>query len=298
MPAVAGRSGPVLWRDRLRSTQDEARRLLVEGRPAPFAVATADQRAGRGRLGRAWTAAPGAALAVTCVHRTRLAPERRSWFPLATGLAVLRAVREAAGPAAEVLGLKWPNDLLDGRGRKLSGILAEAHGPDHVLLGAGVNLRGPVLDLAGQTVPGALALDELGPLRDGGGDERAEPPAAPALARSLARAVAEELDLLEAADGDAVASGQAARYRETCVTLGGRVRVTLPGAARDLVGVARDVDDCGRLLVTADGGDDRAVAAGDVHHVRPEGGASRGLDAGTDRHDGGGNGDMGAEGAR
>lgn len=52
------------------------------------------------------------------------------------------------------------------------------------------------------------------------------------------------------------------RYRERCSTLGRRVRVELP---RETVeGVADDIDAQGRLLV-----DGRAIAAGDVVHLRP-----------------------------
>ena len=38
---------------------------------------------------------------------------------------------------------------------------------------------------------------------------------------------------------------------------------------RTLVGVARGIDDAGRLLVARDGGDVESVAVGDVVHVRP-----------------------------
>jgi BirA family biotin operon repressor/biotin-[acetyl-CoA-carboxylase] ligase len=51
------------------------------------------------------------------------------------------------------------------------------------------------------------------------------------------------------------------RYRSRCTTLGRRVRIAVPGGTVE--GVADDVDEDGRLLV-----DGRAVAAGDVLHVR------------------------------
>lgn len=51
------------------------------------------------------------------------------------------------------------------------------------------------------------------------------------------------------------------RYRSRCTTLGRRVRISVPGGTVE--GVADDVDEVGRLLV-----DGRAVAAGDVLHVR------------------------------
>ena len=44
--------------------------------------------------------------------------------------------------------------------------------------------------------------------------------------------------------------------------------MTLPGD-RQIVGVARDVDALGRLLIDSDG-ETVTVAAGDVTHLRPE----------------------------
>ncbi len=59
----------------------------------------------------------------------------------------------------------------------------------------------------------------------------------------------------------------AAKYRETCSTLGALVRVELPGA-KQLVGIARDVDEQGRLCIDSDG-EEVVLAAGDVVHLRP-----------------------------
>ena len=55
---------------------------------------------------------------------------------MAAGVALIRAV-EAAAPATGLM-LKWPNDLLMGRG-KLAGILLERSG-DRLVAGFGVNL--------------------------------------------------------------------------------------------------------------------------------------------------------------
>jgi BirA family biotin operon repressor/biotin-[acetyl-CoA-carboxylase] ligase len=66
--------------------------------------------------------------------------------------------------------------------------------------------------------------------------------------------------------GDPAACGLMTAYRSACLTLGRHVAVRLPGGA-SIQGHADDVDGDGRLLVaTAEGA--RALAAGDVHHVR------------------------------
>ena len=58
-----------------------------------------------------------------------------------------------------------------------------------------------------------------------------------------------------------------ADYRATCLTLGTRVRVELPGSG-EIVGEAVDVLDDGELVVRDADGVDRRVTAGDVRHLR------------------------------
>jgi BirA family biotin operon repressor/biotin-[acetyl-CoA-carboxylase] ligase len=93
---------------------------------------------------------------------------------------------------------------------------------------------------------------------------------------ALLRAFADRCTAWLVAGGVLRASGVAAAYRERCTTIGRQVVVHLPGDGR-LVGVAEGVDDDGCLLVRPDDGSAvRALAAGDVVHVRPaEGVADR-----------------------
>lgn len=272
-PAVT--DPPVHWRTSTGSTQDEARRLLAEGTLPPFAVATTDQRSGRGRLGRTWSVVPGRGLALTVVHAAALEPAARTWYPLVAGLALIGAVdhlrdaaraRERRETGTGRPGLKWPNDVHDAEGRKLAGILVETTPGGDVLVGIGVNLLGEVPGPDGAALPGTTALTEVTGL--GADVVRA---AVPELAQRLAALIEAELGALDAASGDAVATGQATRYREICITLGREVRVSGIGARPTLEGVARRVDDLGRLVVRAPDGTEIPVEAGDVLHVRPGG---------------------------
>ena len=85
---------------------------------------------GRGRLGRTWSAPPGASLLVSVLLRPGLAPEERHVVVVAAAVAMAEAVAVTTGVLAD---LKWPNDLLVGD-RKLAGILAESVG-DAVVVG-------------------------------------------------------------------------------------------------------------------------------------------------------------------
>ena len=101
------------------STQRIVREWLEAGTPE-VAVATADeQTAGRGRLGRGWTAPPGRALLVSAGFRPSGLPLHQGWRLAATAsLAMLDAAEDAAGLQDDTLWLKWPNDIVAvGRGR-------------------------------------------------------------------------------------------------------------------------------------------------------------------------------------
>lgn len=276
----------ILRLDTVTSTQDEAARRAAAGRRVPFALAARHQSGGRGRLGRSFASPDGASLALTYVHRSRLAPDRRGWFSLAAGVAALAALDGVLGEEADRrdrIGLKWPNDLHTEDGRKLGGILVEGRGADVVLLGIGVNLRGPVLQGDGRPVPGAAWLRGQDGLRPGPGgasgvDGQADRALRERLESALTTALADELAALESAGGDGVSAGTHGRYTMTCLTLGHAVRVDPLGEAgaggahpSSLHGTARTIDAHGRLLVDLAGGGRTAVDIGDVRHLRPGG---------------------------
>jgi len=221
-----------------RHLLSEAARGCGEG-----VVAVADvQSAGRGRHGRTWTAAPGAALLVSVLLRPELPPERLHLVTLATGVAAAEAVQEVAGFDAR---LKWPNDLMVDD-RKLAGILAEADGAGAIVVGMGLNLRSDAFppEIAGI----ATALDRHAAHRVDGDD---------VLVAWLCR-----LNYWLGALDDVVA---AAANRSA--TIGRDVRVEL---ARDtFAGVATRMTPEGYLVVTRADGTEHTVTAGDVIHLRP-----------------------------
>ncbi|MGB6456046.1 MAG: biotin--[acetyl-CoA-carboxylase] ligase, partial [Streptosporangiaceae bacterium] len=226
------------------------------GAAAGSVLVAEEQSAGRGRLDRSWQSRPGAGLTFSVLLRPAgVPPGSRGWLPLLTGVAVSRAL---ATQAAVDAGLKWPNDVLvsgaDGP-LKLAGILAEQAG-DAIVVGVGLNVSA-----TRQELPPGKAASLL--LAGGANLDR----------QAILTAVLRELEHWyvrwtgAARPGDAIASGLRAAYLRVCWTVGRDVRVELPGG-RVLAGHARDVDDSGRLLVTAPDGV-HAVSAGDVVHVRP-----------------------------
>ena len=224
----------------LESTNVEAARLLSAGAPPGTVVLAERQTAGRGRLGRPWWSEAGSSLTVSWIAAPDLPFERWPIASLAAGVSAVDGIRNSAGIEAT---LKWPNDVVHA-GLKLAGILAEARPPLAVVIGLGMNVAGtPPAELRGiaTTVEaaGGRAVDPL----------------------ALLAAILERFGREMQRPGDVVA-----RYRDRCDTLGRVVRVERAGAA-PILGVARDVDERGALVVESDD-DVVAVTAGDVVHVR------------------------------
>nr|WP_022881549.1 biotin--[acetyl-CoA-carboxylase] ligase [Gryllotalpicola ginsengisoli] len=257
----------------------EAASTDASGWPHLAVIATDEQTAGRGRLGRQWQAPAGTSLAASVLVRPAALPgalpaDAYGWLPLLAGVAMARAIRSAladtdagadAEPDAETdaatetaapadrVELKWPNDVLIG-GRKVCGILAELlPGGDGAVIGCGVNLTIDRADLPVETAT-SLRL------------EGAPHPDADALLAAYLEGLQVLLYELANAGGDAEACGIRAVVERECSTIGREVRVELPGGA-PLTGRAGGLDAAGRLVVVTDAGS-RAVAAGDVTHLR------------------------------
>jgi len=233
------------------STNTDLAARARQGEESGTVLVTDFQSAGKGRLGRTWTAPPGTSIAMSLlVHPHDVAPSRWTWLPLLTGLAVVEALRRAAEAHAV---LKWPNDVLVD-GRKICGILAERvetpTGPACVIgLGLNVHLTEEQLP-----VPTATSLAVLNPSRVMGRNP---------LATTILRAFEAIYSEWETSDDD---TDFAVAYVARCDTIGRRVRVSMAGD-RVLEGVAEAIDRDGRLVVRTETGV-QSVGAGDVVHLR------------------------------
>lgn len=234
----------MLCHDQIDSTNTAALAL-----DAPGALVLAEhQVGGKGRLGREWTETPRAGLAMSL--RVPVPPHAVGWVPLLTGLALRTAVARETAYRAD---LKWPNDLLAASGGKLAGILCEMT-PDAIVIGAGLNVDHTREELPVPTAT-SLAL-ELG--RPMGEIDRS------ALVIAYVQELTTLLAALHTGRGELRAAQEA--YRAACSTIGARITVQTQGAP--VAAEATGVDDDGRLLVRDQAGATRAIAAGDVHHVR------------------------------
>jgi BirA family biotin operon repressor/biotin-[acetyl-CoA-carboxylase] ligase len=230
------------------STNDEAWDALAAGAPDGTAIVADAQLAGRGRAGRAWHTAPGRGLALSVLMFPGCDGARLPLLPLAAGLALARAL-ERLGAAPE---LKWPNDLLL-NGRKVSGILAEsrglAAGGEAAVIGVGVNVSQAPEDFPDDVAPRAtsLAMERCATTRE-------------AVAAEWLNALEPLWTGLQEADRD----GLVRAWRARASFWGREVRVATPSGPR--VGVARDLDAGGGLVIEQADGTRHTIVAGDVEH--------------------------------
>ncbi len=206
------------------------------------------QHAGHGRLGRAWHAVPGASLIASFAIPVAAPLARLQGAGLVCGLAALDAL---GVPEAR---LKWPNDVV-ARGRKLAGILVEAHALRErsvLVVGIGLNVSCVPAADAGRSALEAIDLAALG----------AAAPDRHRIAASLAVALEHRLTRLatEGFGASSTAWNAVDAYRDQCVAIGSI-------GSEPVIGIERGVDRDGALVVQVDGVRKRFIA-GDLS-LRP-----------------------------
>jgi len=122
------------------STNLFAKAEAVKGAPDGSLFLTDEQTAGRGRMGRTWSAGKDS-LTFSVLLRPSLAPSEITTLTLVAGLAVAEAIRQLTDLSA---GIKWPNDVVL-NGKKVCGILtemaAEAERIAFAVVGIGINVN-------------------------------------------------------------------------------------------------------------------------------------------------------------
>ncbi len=237
---------------RTGSTNDVAKDLVTQNAPEGTVVLADEQTAGRGRMGRHWSAPPGTCLLCSILFRPDLLLTQAQWLTMLCALAAADAVDQVAGLQAS---LKWPNDLIvkSSSWKKLAGVLTETgvmgERLEFVVVGIGVNVNVAPRDLP------ALAPDATSILAETGREvDRAT------LLAALLAGVETRYTRLQA--GKSPQSEWAARL----ATLGQPVEAST--CAGTLTGVAESVDQDGALLLRAPDGALHRLVAGDVTLAR------------------------------
>ncbi|CAB4624155.1 unannotated protein [freshwater metagenome] len=236
----------------LEQTGSTNRDLLdrAESCPEFYVLATNFQTAGRGRMDRAWEAAPKSSVMASMLLRPRFADSAGvGWLSLLAAL----AIHQALGNFGVESSIKWPNDVLI-EDKKISGILAEASSDlSSVVIGFGINVTQSAnqLPVAAATSLFIITGKEID--RD----------------QLLATVIENLKDLYEKfseAGGNADASGLRSELIRVSATIGQQVSVEFPDGTKAL-GLAIDIDSSGRLVVQTQI-ETLSVSAGDVLHLR------------------------------
>lgn len=226
------------------STNDLLREMAEAGAPEGTILTADEQTAGRGRMGRTWTAPKGDNLLMSILFRPDGPAADIYRAVMVCGLAASDVLGEAAGRPVDI---KWPNDLQIG-GRKIGGILPESaivgDRAAWVIVGMGLNIN--------QTFPAGDPLHGAATsLREATGEQHSR---AALLAHIAVRLNAWHSQI----DGPALLDV----WRSRCVTLGQTVRVETPGGTVE--GLAEDIGEHGELWLRDDAGQRHSVAAGEA----------------------------------
>ena len=228
------------------STQDVAESLASSGAPEGTVVIAEELRRGRGRLGRKWYA-PRGGIWMSIVFRPRYI-EQMHLISIAMGVAVAKTLRSLFNIDAKV---KWPNDVVIDD-KKVCGILvegkAEADKIHYIIVGIGINVNN---DLPEELRGYATTVKEVL------GKEAPRTPIILSLLRNI-----DDIYYKLSTEREYVLS----EWRKLSATLGRRVKVVT--LTEEIVGIAKDIDRDGSLIIVRDSGEETKVFAGDVIHLR------------------------------
>ena len=241
---------PVLFWDKLDSTQIPAKDLARRGAPDGVVILANCQISGRGRLGRSWISPPQGGIYFSVIMHPAMQPDQIQMLSLVAAMSVQKAIFSITGILCQ---LKWPNDIL-WKGAKICGILTEVSSEPGLVhyavtgIGINANMTGNSMGLEDS----ATSLASI----TGRKIHRGE----------LVASVIRQLHLSVAGMGTGSGVKEIiSEYTLRCDTIGKMVRVVLDEG--EITGKACGIGGRGELLVE-EGGEIRSFAAADITHLR------------------------------
>lgn len=130
----------VHFAEEVDSTNEWAKKLGKDGAVHGTLAVTEYQSAGKGRLGRRWTAPVGSSVMMTILLRPDIDPQYAPMLTVVMGLSVAQAVQKMGVDTS----IKWPNDVVVSK-KKICGILTEMSMEEgkirYVVIGVGINVN-------------------------------------------------------------------------------------------------------------------------------------------------------------
>lgn len=229
------------------STNEEIRRNLTL--PEGTVIIADLQTHGRGRQGRSWHSESGTGLYLSTLLKPNLSPENLSLLSLMAGVATATAIQKQA--SAEVK-LKWPNDILINE-KKIAGILCEyiPTTPSSVIVGIGVNINQSNFPPDLQDIATSIKLET------GNSINRSD------LVLSLIENLDCEYEELLKEKGNTLIE----KWVKNTDMLDKTVTVFQKG--KSLTGIAKGLDQKGRLILQASDGQKHILDSGEVSFKPP-----------------------------
>ena len=232
------------------SSNEEAKRLALQGAEDGTVVVAEEQSAGKGRLSRGWFSPKYKGIWFSMLLRPTFLPQEAPKCTLMAAVAMTKAIRRFG---VEV-GIKWPNDILY-NGKKLNGTLTEMHAEmeriHYVIIGTGLNVNILKEEFPEELQDIGISLEMIK------GEKLQRVPLFAEIINAMDELYCE---VLEHGFGKVLDE-----WRKYSVTLGQEINVI--GVKETYAGVAADIDEDGALLVDTPNGRSR-VLAGDVS-IRP-----------------------------
>ncbi|MGP0629438.1 biotin--[acetyl-CoA-carboxylase] ligase [Nitrospina sp. 32_T5] len=238
-------AGKIIAYDQVDSTNDLAKNLLLQGAEEGTVVLADSQTKGKGRLGRSWYSEPDTGLYFSLILKPTLDQDEIPHLTLMAAVAVVEALNQIDSQNAT---LKWPNDILLNN-RKLGGILSEqvVDGPHPgVVIGIGLNV-------SQEEFPEDIARLATSLLIEAGTH-----PARFELLINIIKNLHSYYQILLEDNVGIVLS----HWRQNTRMLG--TPILLRHGNQTHSGIAMDLDDCGRLVVHLDSGEEVAFESGEV----------------------------------
>lgn len=230
------------------STNQEARRLILQGYGQGTVIVAEQQNAGRGRLGRHWESPGGTGIWFSVILEPAVSLQETSHYSFVTAVAVAEGIRQATGLPAQV---KWPNDILID-GKKVCGVLlelvAEMTRVHQLIVGIGINANQKPADFPEEVRKKATSL----------AIETGHPVQRCAVLCAVLRCLEENCRLMEQQGFAAIRQ----KWAELSCVIGREVQVLRQGETV-LYGMATGLAEDGALVVQTGNGEERIVA-GDV----------------------------------
>ncbi|GMQ63225.1 biotin--[acetyl-CoA-carboxylase] ligase [Vallitalea maricola] len=233
--------------DKLDSTNQQAKKLALEGSKSGTVVIAEEQTAGKGRRGKMWVSPPGTGIWMSIILRPSIMPENASMLTLVAGLAVCKAVREITSLEAAI---KWPNDIVV-NGKKICGLLTEMNSEidfiNFVVVGIGINVNIEKFPAELDNIATSLMIE---------GNQSYQ----------RKRLVKRTLEIFEDYYKKYLETEDLTKmikeYNEHCINIGRKVTVT--GRKQGITGNVKCVTNKGELIVTNQQGEDIVVTSGEV----------------------------------